>query len=479
MRTEDLNNILGKRNAYIVAPAGHGKTEMIVDLVLASTGKALLLTHTNAGVEALGKRLRKRNVCNGKFAISTIAGFCMRWCAAYPMTSNTSDTKFGDKDFFSKCYAGTALIFAAHWARDVIKNTYSCVIVDEYQDCVIDQHNIFLNLSKTVPVYVLGDPLQAIFGWAGKLVSWKSIEFEKIEVDTYPWRWHETNPELGQFLQDIRRYLMPALEGQQIRLSTKSHLQNPSLEVISSAEGASWDFLNRLKCYSRVVYITKWPSKQKSLCQATKGVFQNDEPQSLNELFDVAKKLDELNAEGQAAAIYDFLLSCVNHVNSEIGSYGVHIHRGDFNFARIEKHPEFGRLIGNLLKNKTIEDVQNILSWVKSIPAFSIYRIELFDELMRALSHAKKTGGSIWDAARQIRTEPKMQRRYSGFKFLSSRTVLSKGLEFDCVVIDVSEQAKASDRYCATDFYVAMTRAMKAIYIITDDKEIVLEGLNV
>ena len=478
MRLEELNSIFEKRNAYIVAPAGHGKTEMIVDLVRDSTGKALLLTHTNAGVEALRKRLKRKNVNDKKYSIFTIAGFCMRWCSAYPTTTNTYDTKFGDKEYYSKCYTGTASIFLSCWAREVIKNTYSCVIVDEYQDCIVDQHNIFLHLSEAVSVYVLGDPLQAIFGWAGKLVSWNDIGFEKVEIDTYPWRWHETNPDLGRFLQQIRKDLLPALDGKQIRLSVESQLQNPSLKVIPTSKGMDWSFLNILKHYSSVLYITKWPKQQKTLCQMTKGIFQNDEPQNLSELFEIAKSLDESSTEDLIAVIFDFLLSCANHVNDELGSYGAHIHSGDFNFVRIKKHAEFGILINNLLQNREIRDIYNILVWVKSIPALNIYRIELFDELLRALSHAEKAGCSIEDAARQIRTEPKMQKRYSGFRFLSSRTVLSKGLEFECVVIDVSKQAQASNRYCATDFYVALTRATKAIYLVTNDKEIILEGLK-
>lgn len=478
MKPEDLDSILSKPNAYIVAPAGHGKTEMIVDLVIATEGKALLLTHTNAGVDALKKRLKKRNVDDRKFSISTIAGFCMRWCAAYPTTSSTNGAKLGDNDFYPKCYTGATAIFSFSWARDVIKSTYSCVIVDEYQDCVMDQHSIFLNLSQSVPVYVLGDPLQAIFGWAGKLVSWKDLEFEKVEIDTYPWRWHKTNPELGRFLQEIRTPLLPSLDGQQVKLSIKSDLQNPSIKIVPSAKGAEWEFVNSLKHYPHVLYITKWPKQQKSLCQMTKGIFQNDEPQSLNELFEIAKSLDELNAEDQAVKIFEFLPTCVNHVNEELGSYGTHICNRDFNFDRIRKHTEFGTLISKLLESQTIEDIYNIFSWIKSTPAFTIYRIELFDELLRALSHAKNSGCSIEDAARQIRIEPKLQKRYSGFKFLSSRTVLSKGLEFDCVVIDANKQARASDRYCATDFYVALTRATKTIYIITDDQEIVLDGLK-
>ena len=47
-----------------------------------------------------------------------------------------------------------------------------------------------------------------------------------------------------------------------------------------------------------------------------------------------------------------------------------------------------------------------------------------------------------------------MQKRYDGFHFLSSRTVLSKGLEFECIIIDMSDPLKMKD------FYVAMIRAI-------------------
>ena len=53
------------------------------------------------------------------------------------------------------------------------------------------------------------------------------------------------------------------------------------------------------------------------------------------------------------------------------------------------------------------------------------------------------------------------------FKFLSSRTLLSKGLEFDCVIIDMTNPLSAKD------FYVAMTRAMKKIYIISNRSSLI------
>ena len=58
MTEAELDKIMQMSSAAIIAPAGHGKTEMIADIVERSTGKQLLLTHTNAGVDAIDKRLK-------------------------------------------------------------------------------------------------------------------------------------------------------------------------------------------------------------------------------------------------------------------------------------------------------------------------------------------------------------------------------------------------------------------------------------
>lgn len=57
------------------------------------------------------------------------------------------------------------------------------------------------------------------------------------------------------------------------------------------------------------------------------------------------------------------------------------------------------------------------------------------------------------------------------FSRLSSRTVLTKGLEFDCVIID------ARYNMDVRDFYVAMTRAKRYIYIITDEDVLHFDGI--
>ena len=77
MKVEEIALIQSKRNAAIVAPAGHGKTEMITDLVDKLPGKKLVLTHTNAGVDALQQRMSRKNISREKYYLSTISS---SWC---------------------------------------------------------------------------------------------------------------------------------------------------------------------------------------------------------------------------------------------------------------------------------------------------------------------------------------------------------------------------------------------------------------
>ncbi len=68
--------------------------------------------------------------------------------------------------------------------------------MDEYQNCVVGQHRIFKEINKTLPVYVLGDLLQSIFGWDSELVSWSYIGFERVGVKRLPYRWEKNCIEL-------------------------------------------------------------------------------------------------------------------------------------------------------------------------------------------------------------------------------------------------------------------------------------------
>ncbi len=90
--------------------------------------------------------------------------------------------------------------------------SHRLVLVDEYQDCLIDQHNLVLALREAVPTAVFGDPLQGLFNFGhNRPVSWTTdvlTAFPHVGVASYPWRWHVDNPELGEWLVSIRQQLL-------------------------------------------------------------------------------------------------------------------------------------------------------------------------------------------------------------------------------------------------------------------------------
>ena len=474
MKPEEISLIQAKQNAAIVAPAGHGKTEMITDLVDKLSGKKLVLTHTNSGVDALQQRMSRKTISKEKYCLSTISSFCMKWCDAYPNTAGIDPAiKMTDNMFYAMVHAGAVRIFQNEWARKVIETTYSCVIVDEYQDCVLLQHQLFVELNKTLPVYVLGDPLQAIFGFKEKLVSWKSICFDITPIETYPWRWEKTNPALGKYLNDVRTQLLPGLNGQRVKLSTAPN-QAAVHRISTSAlhDGSIFRIANQ---YETVLYIAKWEPDTIAFSKGTGGLFQHDETQNLKILYETSQLLDTDDGYARANTIYDFIGECVSGVATELKSYEGHIKEGDFNFSRIKKHPEFGKRMARLYKYHRHNDMMAVLDWIKNEPALRIHRMELFTEMQRSIRRARDLNIPIVRAAQEIRMIPGNQSKYTRFKKLASRTLLSKGLEFDCVIIDLSKVGQnAYYCYSSTEMYVAMTRAMKAIYFITDQDSVVL-----
>lgn len=466
MTREELNKISTLPSSAIIAPAGHGKTEMIVDIVEYLDGKQLLLTHTNAGVDAIKKRLQKRKIPKEKYSVATIASFCIKWCTSYYGTGNfdmTISPLNGKKDatrYYEQLYRGTKRIFESSWAGCVLKSSFSGIIVDEYQDCIQEQHEIILTINKFLPVRILGDPMQGIFSFAGNLVEWNEIEFPVVEVSTKPWRWSQSNPELGKYLKEVRKALLPTLSGEKCRLQIRPN--NKNVVVVSPDDFTGYSHLNELSQFKSVVYITKWPAQQLDFCAHMSGIFQYDEKQDCDELFKYAKLFDSKQDADLIIEAISFAATCSTGVNKELNSYIRRLKNNSFNFSHIKKHMDFREIIEESMPNISLNTILKIFIWFSTNSTFKKYRTELLAEMIRSLKYAIEHDIEVFDAANQIRKNQKLQKRYTGFKFLSSRTLLSKGLEFDCVIIDMKTPLSARD------FYVAMTRAMKKIYIISD-----------
>lgn len=472
MNELELLKIERMANAAIIAPAGHGKTEMVVDMIAAFSGKQLVLTHTNAGVDAIQKRIAKRNVSVSKCSVMTIASFCMRWVYAYHRTA-TIDTSLSflnraeQVKYYSQLYSGAFRLFSHGWVGKIMKASYAGVIVDEYQDCTLIQHSIIKQINEYLPVKVLGDPLQGIFGFKDQIVDWNNLGYEIINVETYPWRWEKTNPALGEYLSQLRKLISPALDDEECSIEIRS--TDGVLKTIAQDSFNGYALLPEIRRYNSVLFLTKWEKEQLAMCKKMPGFFQQDEKQDCAELFKYAEEFDIRSGVQLLLAVLEFVSLCATQVSAECKSYVNRLNNNSMDFSRIRKNQELGIILQSLGNSKTHSALRDALQWFRETNTFKFYRSELYCEMLRCIALSKSREISFYDSAKLIRSDLSLQKRYTDFKYLSSRTLLSKGLEFDCVIID------SCSNLTAKEFYVAMTRAKQMVYVIINQPTLVLK----
>src|SRR5271163_843668 len=171
-------DLLAIERCTVTAPAGCGKTHLIAQALKRHSGPKpiLVLTHTNAGVASLRGRLDQAGVPASAYRLATIDGWAMRLIGLFPgrseITPDILKLSNPKQDYPSIRDAAWKLLKAGH-ILDVLAASYARLMVDEYQDCSIPQHAIIYYAARTLPTCVLGDPMQAIFGWSGnELADW-------------------------------------------------------------------------------------------------------------------------------------------------------------------------------------------------------------------------------------------------------------------------------------------------------------------
>jgi len=210
-------DLLAIERGSVSAPAGCGKTHVVA----ASLGRyggdkpILILTHTNAGVMALRTRLIRAGVRPTAYRLATLDGWAIRLIATFPKRSGHDpkilDLRRPSSDYPAIRLAAARLLQFGHLS-DVLVSSYDRLLVDEYQDCLQMQHAIVGLTAQVLPTCVLGDPLQAIFGFAGKLVHWKNdveATFPPAGRLSTPWRWiNAGETAFGEWLLAARNRLL-------------------------------------------------------------------------------------------------------------------------------------------------------------------------------------------------------------------------------------------------------------------------------
>jgi len=217
-----VESVLCNRRGLIVAPAGCGKTHLITDSLANGQEKPyLVLTHTTAGVAALKQRLKRLNVPKSNYIISTVDGWARQIAMKFPMSCDIRTNPDNPRYFYPELRTKVREYIDTGNISEIISASYSRLLVDEYQDCDIDQHTLICAISELLPTIVFGDPLQCIFNFGQPMPSWNEdvqSHFPLIGELNKPWRWiNAGSNELGEWILDCRALLQ---QDRQIDLSS-------------------------------------------------------------------------------------------------------------------------------------------------------------------------------------------------------------------------------------------------------------------
>lgn len=222
----NVTSLLEITNGTITAPAGCGKTHLIAETLRSNSTKrpVLVLTHTNAGVASLRSKLDRLNVASSQYRLSTIDGWAIRLASSFPMRSGVTEDTLNLTNpgrHYPLIREAACNLLKDNHISDLLRASYSHLIVDEYQDCSAYQHAIIYYASQSLKTCVLGDPLQAIFNFGSDgLADWDNHVCQHFPVHgelDIPWRWVNADCEpFGRWLLDVRSKL---LLGQPIDLS--------------------------------------------------------------------------------------------------------------------------------------------------------------------------------------------------------------------------------------------------------------------
>lgn len=469
----DYSEFVSGAKTMLIAPAGYGKTYTIVECLKHTTGKQLILTHTHAGVAAIKEKIKTAGIKNKKYHIETICGFAQKYVNSFYSGDDMPDQE--EKRYFPFIIEQACDLFRIDQVKKVIELTYSGLFVDEYQDCSKKQHEMIIALSDALPTHILGDPMQGIFDFNGDIVDLSSdIEgFDIYRLDT-PHRWYiNERHTLGDALKTMRDLLE---NGEIIDLNNYKNIDG--LEIYSVGPRDIWlprsDYrheINRQITNSNSLLILVPNIFTKSNINSRKRLkTQIDYTKSLalieaidqKDLYKVATKIDEIiNSPESHIQLKDSVLSILfnsGDINNWFNDTGLKNKR---NQDEKMKSEQLKKMLDDFIANPSPSGMFIILKKMKEDFKFKYGREELFNGIMKALETATHENISVYEGMKQHRNVIRRVGRKVTGKCLGT-TLLTKGLEFDTVVI-----LDAHEFNCPKHLYVALTRCCKKLIIFT------------
>lgn len=461
----DVASVLSARRGSVTAPAGCGKTHLIVEAVAAheNISPMLVLTHTNAGVAAVRARLMRLGVHPSKFKLSTLDGWALRLLHAFPTRSGVNPNHLllnSPRDDYPAIRTGVLNLLRNRHLDDLVKANYSRLIVDEYQDCSPAQHELVMLLANYLHTVVLGDPLQAIFDFTPEgVVDWNRDVvpvFPEIGVLDRPWRWIlACNEELGAWLLEIRREL---LQGRQIDLRDA-----PDCVEWVQLHGDAEDWRRRLRAANTrpptagggSLIMAKWPNDQARFARQIPGATKVENT-DLSDLGRFARTFNP-TANGAVNAVLRFAATMMTGVDRRaLGDRLKSILAG-----RNRNPPsDLEAAILEFLNDPSHKGGAKVLSECSRQGGTRVFRQEMLRAAIEVLNLAHSSEGrSLNELFFVLREKTRAHGRSLPAKAVGS-TLLFKGLEAEVSII-LEPEAMDHER----DLYVALTRGSKKIVV--------------
>ena len=475
-------SLLAAAPASVEMPAGASKTHLLAAAVATAaeaSKRSLVLTHTNAGVDAIRRRLRAFGVPSGMVRVETITSWAFSLVGAYPNLAGIAVTESPDWSLSDQYVEGATRVAQTIAIADVHATSFDYMFVDEYQDCTLIHHDFITALASAVPKTItLGDRLQAIFGFAGPLAEWDAHVlpgFPAFEMEFVPQRWKNHNEDLGAWLLQIRPFLA---DGEYFDFSQHSV---PGLTFINDTSPTSIAAVaHGFRDYGEsVVLLDKWPRSVAGHASRLGGSYSVMEDISGNFMKqqlagDAQRGILGLPAEGDpllALWLARFAKECI------IGLAGLD-----------------STVLGRLGRNESvtglsrdgIQSVLDSLEQLRAAPTYAglavsaqairgtatlkVYRWEAWTDSLQAIAMTAENLEPAADNLTRVRERLRRQGRRSHTR-IASRTLLVKGLEYDHVVI-----ADLGNLRDPRNLYVALSRARKSVTIVGPASRILLQN---
>jgi DNA helicase-2/ATP-dependent DNA helicase PcrA len=343
--------------------------------------------------------------------------------------------------------------------RDVVSSSYDRILIDEYQDCDVLQHELATTLATIVPTVIFGDPMQGIFEFAGATLSWAGhihLQFPLAGSLDIPYRWQGKNPELGAWIAETRQRLMI---GEPIDLESGPIIYRSSNNAFDM--GTFFDGIDAREGTQAAIHCNRAICNR--LAQATRGGFQAIEEMAASRLQSFATDWDSSTDQSRRLAVVKELIKDCFHIKQRLPDE-------DEDQEDDALGHEMNIIAHNLGGSDGIIAAQQLFSLARRRSRWRLFRGEIWRDGEKAMSEIESDRAStMMDATAIIR-----QRITNSGRRLPTRTIstplLLKGLEFDHVVIPDATHFCGERFAHAKLFYVAISRATRSLTISSSER---------